>query len=111
MLSLSKHEPVELRGPGGQPMASAPQHASDRALATAARDPANRRAIFAWCLYDWANSAFPTVIGTFIFSTYFTQAIAVTPETGTAQWGRAPGTPGILVALADRKSTRLNSSH
>src|SRR3546814_3871435 len=110
MLSWSKHEPVELRGPGGQPMASAPQHASDRAPATAVRGPASRRAIFAWCLYDWANSAFPTVIGTFIFSTYFTQAIAVTPETGTAQWGRALGTAAILVAL-DRKSTRLNSSH
>src|SRR3546814_5508312 len=106
-------------------MASAPQSAE----ATTESPPASSRAVFSWCLYDWANSAFPTVIGTFIFSTYFTQAIAVTPETGTAQWGRALGTAGILVALAapvfgaiadrggrrkpwlDRKSTRLNSSH
>lgn len=59
----------------------------------------NRRAIAAWCFYDWANSAFPTVIGTFIFGTYFTKAIAETPEAGTAQWGWALGVAGVAVAL------------
>ncbi len=27
-----------------------------------------RRALIAWCLYDWANSAYPTVVVTFIFA-------------------------------------------
>jgi MFS transporter, UMF1 family len=54
---------------------------------------------FSWALYDWANSAFSTVIITFIFATYFTQAIAVDKETGTAQWGWALGSSGIAIAL------------
>ena len=28
-----------------------------------------RRAIAAWCLFDWANSAFPTVNGAFVSTT------------------------------------------
>lgn len=57
------------------------------------------KAIVSWCLYDWANSAFPTVIGTFIFGAYYTQAIAVTPEKGAADWGVALGLSALLVAL------------
>ncbi len=30
---------------------------------------AGRRAIIAWCLYDWANSAFPQTITTFVLAT------------------------------------------
>lgn len=59
----------------------------------------HRRAVASWCFYDWANSAFPTVIGTFIFGTYFTKAIAETPEIGSAQWGWALGAAGIAVAV------------
>ena len=59
----------------------------------------DRRAIASWCFYDWANSAFPTVVGTFIFGTYYTKAIAETPEAGSAQWGWALGIAGIAVAL------------
>jgi MFS transporter, UMF1 family len=54
---------------------------------------------FSWALYDWANSAFSTVIITFIFATYFTQGIAVDKATGTAQWGWALGGSGIAIAL------------
>lgn len=59
----------------------------------------NRRALISWCFYDWANSAFPTVIGTFIFGTYYTKAIAETPEAGSVQWGWALGIAGVFVAL------------
>ena len=59
----------------------------------------DRRAIASWCLYDCANSAYPTVIGTFIFGTYFTKAIAETPETGSAQLGWALGLSGVAVAV------------
>ena len=59
----------------------------------------DRRAVASWCFYDWANSAFPTVIGTFIFGTYFTKAIAETPEIGAAQWGLALGVSGVVVAV------------
>jgi UMF1 family MFS transporter len=58
-----------------------------------------RRGIVGWCLYDWAMSAFNTVIGTFVFSRYFTEAVAADPNTGTQQWGLALGISGILVAI------------
>jgi UMF1 family MFS transporter len=58
-----------------------------------------RRGIFAWCLFDWANSAFPTVIITFVFAAYFTRAIAETPEVGTAQWGWTMSASALIVAL------------
>ena len=52
-----------------------------------------------WCLYDWANSAFPTVITTFVFSAYFTKAIATDEITGTSQWGIAISLSGLAVAV------------
>ena len=48
-----------------------------------------RRARIAWCAYDWANSAFPTVIVTFVFSVYFVDGVAVDKITGTKQWTHA----------------------
>ena len=60
---------------------------------------AGRRGIVAWCLYDWANSAFPTVIVTFVFAAYVTNVISETPEIGTGQWGLAMGLSGLVIAL------------
>ncbi|MDZ4738025.1 MAG: hypothetical protein SGJ07_16910, partial [Rhodospirillaceae bacterium] len=34
-----------------------------------------RAAIAAWCLYDFGNSAFPTVIVTFLFGAYVARAV------------------------------------
>ena len=59
----------------------------------------DRRAIFSWCLYDWANSAYPTVVTTFVFAAYFTTAVAESPEVGTEAWGYAVGIAGMVVAL------------
>ena len=58
-----------------------------------------RRALAAWCLYDWANSAHPTVIVTFLFSAYFTRAVAESSTHGTAVWGRTMAAVGLVVAL------------
>jgi UMF1 family MFS transporter len=57
------------------------------------------RSVAGWCLFDFANSAYVTVIVTFVFSTYFTQSVAPTPEIGTAWWGTAQGVSAILIAL------------
>jgi UMF1 family MFS transporter len=59
----------------------------------------NRTAIVAWCLFDWANSAFPTLIVTFLFSAYFTTAVAPNPELGTALWGQANSVMAIVAAV------------
>lgn len=60
----------------------------------------DRRTIVAWCFYDWANSAFTTLIVTFVYATYFTKAIAPDEVTGTAWWSRAVAITSLVVALA-----------
>lgn len=60
---------------------------------------ASRREIFSWSLYDFANSAFTTLVVTFIYAAYFTGAIAPDPETGTAMWSVAVGLSAIIVAV------------
>ena len=57
------------------------------------------RGVVGWCLYDWANSAFPTVIITFVFAAYFTKAIAADVITGTSQWGYTISLSGLAVAV------------
>ncbi len=58
-----------------------------------------RRRILAWAFYDWANSAFPTVVSTFVIAAYFVQGIAADPATGQAQWGLMQSAAGFAVAL------------
>jgi UMF1 family MFS transporter len=60
---------------------------------------ADRRALVAWCLYDWANSAFPTVVVTFVFAAYFTKAVAADVTAGTAMWGWGLSASGLAIAL------------
>ena len=48
----------------------------------------DRRAVFSWCSYDWANSAFTTLVVTFIYSTYFSGAFAADADRGTVLWSR-----------------------
>jgi len=72
------------------------------------------RPVVGWCLYDWANSAFPTVISTFVFATYFTKGVAPDEEYGTFLWGNATAIAAVgiaamspvLGAIADRTGRR-----
>jgi UMF1 family MFS transporter len=59
----------------------------------------DRRAVFAWATYDFANSAFSALVLTFIFSTYFTKAIAPNEIIGTSLWSRGLTISGLTVAL------------
>ncbi|MDH3418745.1 MAG: MFS transporter [Gammaproteobacteria bacterium] len=59
----------------------------------------NARAIWSWALYDFANSPFSTLVVTFVFGTYFTQAIASDPIVGTALWSRAMTITALIVAI------------
>ena len=69
----------------------------------------DRRAIWAWSLYDFANSSFTTLVVTFIYGTYFTGYMALAPdatgarvpdpELGTVLWSRAVTVTAIVVAL------------
>jgi UMF1 family MFS transporter len=74
----------------------------------------NRPAMFAWCSFDWANSAFPTVVLTFVFAAYFAKGVAADEVTGTSQWaftislsmGLVALTSPILGAVADAAGRR-----
>ena len=59
-----------------------------------------RQNVFIWSLYDFANSAFTTLVVTFIYAAYFTKAIAENEIIGTALWSRAVSLTAIIVAIA-----------
>ncbi len=59
----------------------------------------SRKSVFSWCLYDWANTAFSTVIITFIFGVYFARSIVGDETLGSAQWSFAIAASGIVIAI------------
>ena len=61
--------------------------------------PREWRQVAVWASFDWANSAFPTCVVTFIYATYFTQAIAADELSGTTAWSRAVAVSSIFAAL------------
>ena len=80
-----------------------------------AAPPSSNRAVWSWALYDFANSAFTTLVITFIYATYFVKGIAPDETAGTVLWTWAVITPSailiallspLLGALADRTGTR-----
>jgi UMF1 family MFS transporter len=58
------------------------------------------KVIWSWATYDWANSAFTTLVVTFIYSYYFANAFFPDESTGTVWWSRAVMVSSILTALA-----------
>ena len=59
----------------------------------------SRAGLWSWALYDWANSAYWTVIQTFIFPPYFIQEIAADQESGSRLWGTTLGVAGLFIAI------------
>ena len=80
-----------------------------------AAPPPNRRRILAWCLFDFANSPYTTLIVSFVYSTYFIKKFAPNEVLGTAWWSRAVAIAALTVAfaspvlgaLADRGGLRM----
>ena len=58
-----------------------------------------RKEIWSWCFYDFGNSAFTTLVITFIYSTYFTKAIAENEIDGTFLWSQAIAITAVIVSL------------
>lgn len=61
--------------------------------------PATRKSVFSWCLYDWANTAFGTIIITFIYSVYFSTVVVGDETLGAAKWSFAIGISGLIIAV------------
>lgn len=59
----------------------------------------NPKVIRSWALFDWANSAFTTLVVTFIYATYFTRSFSTDETLSTAWWGRGVAVSAVLVAI------------
>jgi UMF1 family MFS transporter len=57
------------------------------------------REIWAWSLFDFANSPFTTLVVTFIYATYFTQSAPGGSDHGTVLWSRGVTITGLVVAV------------
>lgn len=58
------------------------------------------RTVWSWSFYDFANSAFATLVVTFLYAAYFTQEIAADEIQGTALWARGVWITALTVAVA-----------
>jgi len=61
------------------------------------KDNLHKRAIRAWTMYDWANSAFVTTIGAAILPIYFSEYIKL--DDALASWGLLVSIGSLIVAL------------
>ncbi len=61
--------------------------------------PVKRREVISWSLYDFANSAFTTLIVTFIFSRYYAEVVSDDPLRGAVLWTRAVNISAVTVAV------------
>src|SRR5574340_39006 len=55
------------------------------------------REIWAWAMYDFANSGYTTVVITAIFNAYFVAVVAAGKDWGTFTWSAALGVSYVLV--------------
>lgn len=56
---------------------------------------------FAWCLYDFGNSAYPTIIMTAVYALYFADVIVPSAQSASSDkwWGWANGIGALFVVL------------
>ncbi|NBS54965.1 MFS transporter [bacterium] len=78
------------------------------------RAEAGKGEIFAWCWYDFANSAFVTVVITVVGGVFFTQSVCAGAEWAEFLWGTALSASAAVAMLAgpmlgrwaDRKASK-----
>lgn len=60
-----------------------------------------KRAIWAWTMYDWANSAFATTIMAAVLPVYYTSVAAASlpPNIATAYWGFTTSISALIAAI------------
>ncbi len=59
----------------------------------------DRRGVYSWLLFDWANQPYYTLIMTFIFAPYFAASVAADPAEGQAIWANVVAVAGLCVAV------------
>jgi len=68
---------------------------------TESRSPqeATRGERFSWCLFDFANSAFNTIVVTFVFVNFFTGVLVGDQVRGDLYWSRSLTVAGLVIAF------------
>jgi UMF1 family MFS transporter len=61
-------------------------------------EPLRKKELVSWCLFDFANSTYATVIAAVVFPVYYSTYI-VSDGTGDLWWGRAISLSMLIVAL------------
>jgi len=66
------------------------------------KDKAHRKIINAWCMYDWANSAFATTIMAAVLPTFYSEVAGASlkPVQASSYWGYTNTIAMLLVAVA-----------
>jgi len=59
----------------------------------------DQKTILGWCFYDFANSAFTTIVVTFIYSAYFAKGIMNNEAMGQVYWGNTITICAIVIAI------------
>mgnify|MGYP001216521258 CR=1 FL=1 len=59
----------------------------------------SKTTLWAWSFYDWANTAFGTVILTFIYSVYFAKGIVGDETYAASIWSYAIAISGFIIAI------------
>lgn len=54
---------------------------------------------WSWALFDWAQQPYYTLVGSYIFRTYFVAFVAATPAIGQVQVGLTSAIAGLAVAI------------
>lgn len=73
---------------------------SDHTVSPFDPPPVRRREIFGWSCFDFANSAFTTIIITVVYAVYFTEVVARGEAQAAGWWGTVLGVSQISVLLA-----------
>lgn len=71
----------------------------EAAAAAPACPPVRKREIFGWCCYDFANSAFITVVITVVFGPFFTGVVAAGNPAANTLWSTALSVPQLVVIV------------
>lgn len=67
----------------------------------ASQAPVKKSEIFGWCCFDFANSAFTTIIITVVYSVYFQKVVAAGDPKAEGWWGSAlAASQLVVIALA-----------
>jgi UMF1 family MFS transporter len=69
-----------------------------RAAKAESDEPAGKRALVGWVLFDWATQPFYTLVVTFLFAPYFVNGFMEDPARGAALWAYATGIAELIAA-------------